>query len=164
MTTPTTPPPPEASLIRLAREAAGLSPEKAAARMEIRFSGSRWRQIEAGRRADSDQPVIAKSPTLAHMAHSVGVTSDRLAAAGREDAAEILREIESAGAEPEPAYMPGPLAGLEDWQRRAILNILDERPRSKREKALVLRTLVQELEHQATQEDPPELRKVAGDA
>jgi hypothetical protein len=130
--------------------------------MAIRFSGSRWRQIEAGRRADSDQPVIAKDPTLAHMAHAVGVTSERLATAGRPEAAAILREIESADAEPEPAHMPDPLAGLEDWQRKAILNILDERPRSKREKALVLRTLVQELEQQATQEDPPEVRKVAG--
>jgi transcriptional regulator with XRE-family HTH domain len=95
MTSPAQPPPPaEAQLIRRAREAAGLSPETAAARMQAGIIGSaRWRQIEAGHRSDSPKPVIAKASTLAHMALAVGVTADRLAEAGRTDAAEVLREV-----------------------------------------------------------------------
>ena len=154
-------PRPEASLIRLAREAAGLSPEKAAKRMDIPFSGSRWRQIEAGYRSDSDKAVIAKAPTLAHMAHAVGVSATRLANSGREDAAEILHEIEGTGTSA-PPHMPEQLAALKDWQLQAILNILDESPRSKREKALLLRKVVAELEQQAAQDGEPELRKASG--
>lgn len=94
MNSPAQPPPPEAALIRLAREAAGLSPETAAARMiASAIGGSRWRQIEAGYRGDSGKKVEAKAPTLAHMALAVGVTAERLAEVGREDAAAILEEV-----------------------------------------------------------------------
>ncbi|WP_327377944.1 helix-turn-helix domain-containing protein [Streptomyces sp. NBC_01216] len=142
-------PPPEATLLRLAREAANLSPESAAARMAGRFSGSRWRQIEAGYRRDSENPVIAPAPTLAQMASTLGVKADRLEAAGRADAAEILREIESAGSPaPAPTATQAALAELEEWQQQIILKALDNRPRSKREKALLLRTLAEHIEQQ----------------
>lgn len=96
MTAPAQPPPPaEALLIRLAREAAGLSPETASATVDaVRIGGSRWRQIEAGYRNDTGRSVKAKPATLAHMALAVGVTSERLAETGRDDAAAVLRELE----------------------------------------------------------------------
>ncbi|MFE3129156.1 helix-turn-helix domain-containing protein [Streptomyces hydrogenans] len=150
--TPT--PPPEAALLRLAREAAGLSPESAATRMAGKFSGSRWRQIEAGYRRDSDSAVVAKAPTLAQMAHALGITPDRLEAAGRGDAATILREIETTST-PQPAPQAAvTLAGLEDWQQKAILNVLDAQPRSAAEKALLLRSLAEQIEHQVKSDGP----------
>ena len=82
-------PPPEAELVRLAREAQRISPETAAARAETQLSGSRWRQIEAGWRKDTKTVVIAKAATLAHMAYAVGVSPERLEAAGRNDAAAV---------------------------------------------------------------------------
>jgi hypothetical protein len=146
MGTPATPPPPaEATLIRLVREASGLSPEAAAAKMEIKFSGSRWRQIEKGWRKDSDSPVIAPHATLAHMAWVLGISADRLAETGRDQAVAILRELERTKAEP-PAPEAAPLAELEEWQQKVILNALDEKPRSAREKALLLRTLASQIE------------------
>ncbi|WDO09893.1 helix-turn-helix domain-containing protein [Streptomyces murinus] len=153
MGAPATPPPPEATLIRLAREASGLSPETAAARMEIKFSGSRWRQIEKGHRRDSDTAVVAPHPTLAHMAWALGITSDRLAETGRHEAADILREMERSKAPAQPASVEtAPLAELEEWQQKVILNALDERPRSAREKALLLRTLAAQIEAEAAAE------------
>ncbi|MET9081376.1 hypothetical protein ABZX77_05645 [Streptomyces sp. NPDC004237] len=152
MGAPATPPPPaEATLIRLAREAAGLSAEKAAARAEISLSGSRWRQIEKGYRADMGSEVVAPHTTLAHMAWVVGVTSDRLAETGRTEAADILREMERFRATP-PAPEAAPLVELEEWQQRVILGALDERPRSAQEKALLLRKLAEEIE--ASPPDP----------
>lgn len=110
MTAPAPPPPPaEAQLLRRAREAAGLSPETAVARMRAgRIGGSRWRQIEAGYRSDSGKKVVAKDATLAHMALAVGLTPERVAETGRHDAAEIMREIDIQSAKrnprgPEPA-------------------------------------------------------------
>lgn len=98
-------PPPEAPLIRLARQARGLSPEKAADLTPIRLRGGRWRQIENGyERKNPPKPVRAPALTLAHMAHAVGVTPERLSEAGREDAAEILREILHQEGEQEPIY------------------------------------------------------------
>lgn len=99
-------PPAEAGLIRLAREAKGLSPETAAARAQVQLGGSRWRQIEAGFRRDSDKRVEAPARTLAHMAHVVGVSPERLDDAGRGDAATILREIEAQEAAVRPAPLP----------------------------------------------------------
>ena len=151
MAAPATPPPPEATLIRLVREAAGLSPEAAAARMETRFSGSRWRQIERGWRRDSDTPVIAPDVTLAQMCFTLGISADRLAETGRTAAVDILREIERSKT-PAPVPTPEasePLAELEEWQQKVILNALDERPRSAREKALLLRTLAEQIEAQS---------------
>jgi hypothetical protein len=158
MGAPATPPPPaEATLIRLVREAAGLSPEAAAARMEVKFSGSRWRQIERGWRKDSDTPVVAPDTTLAQMAWTLGISSDRLAETGRQTAVEILREMErSKASAPAPTPEAAPLAELQEWQQQVILNALDERPRSAREKALLLRTLAAQIEAEAAKEESAE--------
>jgi len=167
MAAPATPPPPEATLIRLVREASGLSPETAAARMEIKFSGSRWRQIERGWRGDSDTPVIAPDITLAQMCSTLGISADRLADTGRDTAVEILREMERAKA-PAPAPAPDPVepfARLEEWQQKVILNALDERPRSAREKALLLRALAEQIEAQSPDDgsnDDPSNTKAPG--
>ncbi|MFJ9895280.1 hypothetical protein ACIQPR_18385 [Streptomyces sp. NPDC091280] len=86
--------PPEALLIRLARQAKGLSPEAAAALLPIKLSGNRWRQIEKGyERRVPLKSVRAPDATLAHMAHVVGVSPERLDDVDRPDAANILREI-----------------------------------------------------------------------
>jgi len=84
--------PPEGRLIRLARRARGLSAEEAARRTKIKLGKSRWYHIEAGYES-KDKPVIAPPETLAHMAYVVGVTPEQLAGVGRQDAAEVLREI-----------------------------------------------------------------------
>ncbi|MBB2909288.1 transcriptional regulator with XRE-family HTH domain [Streptosporangium becharense] len=84
--------PPEADLIRLARKARGMTAKEAADRTPIRLSESRWYHIERGWESKT-KPVKAPPNTLAHMARVVGVSPERLAEAGREDAAEILREI-----------------------------------------------------------------------
>ncbi|MFJ2514659.1 hypothetical protein ACIQJX_35180 [Streptomyces griseoviridis] len=86
--------PPEAALIRLARQAKGLSPEAAAALLPIKLSGNRWRQIEKGyERRTPFKAVRAPDSTLAHMAHAVGIAPERLDSTGRGEAAEVLREI-----------------------------------------------------------------------
>ncbi|MFD5251291.1 hypothetical protein ACFWM5_00410 [Streptomyces bobili] len=95
-------PPAEGLLIRLARQARGLSPEAAAKLTPIQISGGRWRQIESGyERKSPPKRAFAPDLTLAHMAHTVGVAPDRLATAGRPEAAEILREILRSEAEPQ---------------------------------------------------------------
>ena len=88
-------PPPEAVVIRRAREAAGLSPEEAAARLKIKLRGSRWRQIEAGyvRVQGENRPTRASDSTLAHMAYDLSVEPQELDHAGRHEAAEVLRTI-----------------------------------------------------------------------
>ncbi|MFK0172677.1 hypothetical protein ACIQU5_28160 [Streptomyces sp. NPDC090306] len=155
MPAPATPPPPdEAVLIRLAREAAGLSPERAAALTDGKVGGARWRQIERGHRGDIDKPVIGPDATVAQMARAVGITPERLAEAGRERAAEILAEIQRS----EPAAeASGPasdaVSQLPAWQQEVILRVLDERPRSRREKALLLRTLAAKLETETETDD-----------
>lgn len=86
-------PPPEATLIRLARKAAGI---KAPAAAEVAgISAARWSQVETGyeSRLGRYKPVRARDSTLAHMAYAVGVTAERLEETGRPDAAEVLREI-----------------------------------------------------------------------
>ncbi|MFI5973606.1 hypothetical protein [Streptomyces sp. NPDC051452] len=134
--------------------------------MEVKFSGSRWRQIERGYRRDSDSQVTAPHATLAHMAWVVGIDSTRLAETGRTQAADILRELERSKAPaPSPAPEAGPLAQLEEWQQKVILNALDERPRSAQEKALLLRTLAAQIEAEAARQgatDAPLARETPG--
>jgi transcriptional regulator with XRE-family HTH domain len=143
----TPPPPPEAQLVRLVREAAGLSAESAAARVESKLSGSRWRQIERGYRGDLATTVVAPDKTLAQMCHALGITPDRLAATGRAEAAHILEEMQRSEAEPAPASPEAAsVSQLPVWQQEVILRVLDERPRSRYEKALLLRTLAAKLE------------------
>lgn len=97
-------PPPEAALIRLVREAAGIKLPAAATAAGI--SKARWSQIETGyeTRSGGWREVRGRPVTIAHMAYAVGVTPERLEAAAHEydsaaeqrrvtDAAAILREI-----------------------------------------------------------------------
>jgi hypothetical protein len=129
-------PPAEASLIRVARQARGLSPEAAAARVSIRLGGSRWREIEKGYKGASRASVKAPDLTLAHMARAVGVSPERLTEVGREEAAVILKEILRQEAE---ETQERPYADLSDrlertaWempidldQRKVIIDMLRE--------------------------------------
>jgi len=94
-------PPPAAVLIRLARKAAGLTVAEAARRASAAsrrgISTARWSQVENGyevRGGGLARPVEAEAGMLAHMAHTAGVSPERLESEGRRpDAAEILREI-----------------------------------------------------------------------
>ncbi|MCZ4605246.1 helix-turn-helix transcriptional regulator [Streptomyces sp. Lzd4kr] len=87
-------PPPEAVLIRRARQARGMTRAQAAERSGV-VKASRWGQIENGYLMKDGVPVATKvgDMQLAHMARTVGVSPERLDDAGRADAAEILREI-----------------------------------------------------------------------
>lgn len=85
-----TAPPPEAVLIKRARQARMLSPEQAAPRAKV-IKSRRWRQIEAG--WANGRPVTAEDDVIAHMAAAVGVVPAQLEQAGRHEAAEVLREI-----------------------------------------------------------------------
>lgn len=110
-------PPREATLIRLARQARGLSPEAAADLVSIRLGGSRWREIEKGYKGAERREVHGPDLTVAHMAHVVGVSPEQLDGAGRGAAADILREIlRQESAAPNP---PDPYADLSDRLERA---------------------------------------------
>ena len=129
-------PAPEGELIRLARQARGLSPEEAADRTPIRIKGFRWRQIEngfKGKIGESD-PVRAPDKTVAHMAYTVGVTPSRLAEY-RPEAAEILREIQIQRAG-ESSNLPDPLAALGTERQRIIVDMLKQLPPEDRGPAL----------------------------
>lgn len=100
-------PPAEGVLIRLARQARGLTPEAAAELTPIPIKGGRWRQIESGyERKNPPKRAYAPDLTLAHMAHAVGVTPERLEEAQRPEAADILREILRGEAELKPPSAP----------------------------------------------------------
>lgn len=87
----------EGKLIRQARELAipKLSIRAAAAR--IGMSPEQWGNIERGYRYtkqdDPHHPLSAPATTIAKMANAVGVTSEQLTGAGRDDAARALEEI-----------------------------------------------------------------------
>jgi len=86
-------PPPSGVLIATALRAAGMSAREAARRAGI--SEGRWRQITGGYqvvRPGVYAQVRGPAATLAKMATVAGVTPDELAAAGREDAAWVMRE------------------------------------------------------------------------
>lgn len=95
-------PPPEAVLIRVARDAAGLTITEAARRVaaanpDTGVSTARWSQIEQGYEVRGGQvrEVHAKPGMLARMAAILSLTPQRLTEEGeRPDAAEILSEIE----------------------------------------------------------------------
>lgn len=137
-------PPPEADLIRLARQARGLSPEEAADRTPVRIKGFRWRQIETGYKGRVGASDIAKAPdkTLAHMAYTVGVSSGRLAEY-RPEAARILREIEIQRVERSDA-LPDPLDKLTQERQRIIFDLVAELPAADR--APALRRLAERVE------------------
>ena len=137
-------PPPEADLIRLARQARGLSPEEAADRTPVRIKGFRWRQIETGYRGRPGASDVVKAPdkTLAHMAYTVGVSSGRLAE-HRPEAARILREIEIQSVERTDA-LPDPLDKLTPERQRIIFDLIAELPAADR--APTLRRLAERVE------------------
>ncbi|MGW6292423.1 helix-turn-helix domain-containing protein [Streptomyces sp. NPDC055058] len=118
-------PPGHGTLIRLAREAKGWSPETAAAHMPYKFSGSSWRNTEAGYRGRGAKriSVPGKPATVAAMAHTVGVTADRLEEHNPE-AAEILREIERQ--ETQSATLPDTLSSAPPHVRRMIEAALED--------------------------------------
>lgn len=130
-------PPPEADLIRLARQARGLSPDEAADRTPVRLKGFRWRQIESGWKGKPGASEETRAPdkTLAHMAYTVGVTPSRLAEAGREKAAEILREIQLQNAD-QSVTLPDPLDDLGPERQRIILDMIAQLPPKDRGPAL----------------------------
>jgi hypothetical protein len=134
----------EGELIRLARQARGLSPEEAADRTPIRIKGFRWRQIENGYKGKigTSDPVRAPDKTLAHMAYTVGVTPGRLAEY-RPEAAGILREIQIQRAG-ESANLPDPLAALGPERQRIIVDMLKQLP--PQDRAPALRRLAERVE------------------
>lgn len=98
----TTDPPPEAVLIRRAREARNLSPAEAALKTGIRLGDRRWRQIEDGNEGRG-KPLRATDKTLAHMAAAVSLEPGQLIEVDRVEAGEILREILRVEAKARPA-------------------------------------------------------------
>ena len=91
--------PAEADLIRQRRESAepALSRRQAAARAGI--SPSQWGDVERGSKTAGSgvvAPVRATAETLARMARAIGVSPEDFEAAGREDAASLLRNADAA--------------------------------------------------------------------
>lgn len=119
-------PPGHGALIRLAREAQGISPETAAARMPFKFSGSSWRHVEAGYRGAGAKriEVPGKPSTVAAMARTVGITAERMQE-HNPAAAEILREMERQQAPQAPA-MPEALHEAPPHVRRMIDAALED--------------------------------------
>ncbi|MFB7596952.1 hypothetical protein [Streptomyces sp. NPDC056160] len=136
-------PPSYGALIRLAREAQGISPETAAARMPYQFSGSSWRQIEAGYRGRgaNRKPVTGKASTVAAMASTVGITSDRLEE-HHPEAAEVLREMERQKSQTSP--LPDALTSAPPHVRRMIEVALEDV--DPRDRAELLRELAVDYE------------------
>jgi hypothetical protein len=91
--------PPEAEVIRLAREAMDMTAQDAAEASRARdgkgVSAAYWRDVERGHggRRGKQVPTRASARALAAMARVVGVLPAQLAGAGREDAARVLTEI-----------------------------------------------------------------------
>lgn len=120
-------PPPEATLIRRAREARGLNHTEAASKIEIQLGARRWRQIEDGWEKRGVTRAVAGDPQLAHMAFVVGVSPEDLEAVDRHEAAEILRMIERRHKSPAPDPTLGELAERvknDPDLARAVLEIL----------------------------------------
>lgn len=153
-------PPPYGALIKLAREAQGISPETAAARMPFKFSGSSWRQIEAGfrGRGENRKRVTTKASTLAAMARTVGLTAERLEE-HHPEAAAILREMERQEAQQAQA-MPEVLRAAPPRVRRMIELALEEvdpedRPALLREMAADYELVMSSRQRVAGQPQPP---------
>ncbi|MEV7422815.1 hypothetical protein [Streptomyces sp. NPDC091212] len=148
-------PRPEGELIKRAMKRKRMSARKAAAAAGM--SEGRWRQIVSGVQhvsAGVTMAVTGPADTVARMALVVDVTPEGLAEAGREDAAEELRIlISEKPAPPAPASSEQMLGELEPWQQDIIASALSERPRSPRERALLLRALAEKWERQAQADD-----------
>ena len=95
------PAPPEADVIRLAREATGMTAQSAAEASKAQdpagrgISAAYWRDVERGHGGRRGERVAtrASARALAAMARVVGVMPPQLTAAGREDGARVLEEI-----------------------------------------------------------------------
>ncbi|WP_329177490.1 helix-turn-helix domain-containing protein [Streptomyces sp. NBC_01477] len=100
--------PPEGLLIKRAQVAARLSQREAAKRAGL--SEARWRQLVSGFQLVSRTKVAVRSPdeTLARMARAVGVTAEQLEAAGRDGAANTLRDAEAEAVRNRVGSAPGP--------------------------------------------------------
>ena len=100
---------PWGEMIRLAREA--MTPRlsvRAAARLAD-MSPENWGHVERGYQLHrgKHRPVTGTPSTVAHMAYVVGVSPDRLRAAGNDAAARILAEMLRADAEARTVDGPG---------------------------------------------------------
>ena len=123
-------PPPEAIVIKRARQARKMSPEDAAPLTGI-IRSRRWRQIEAGHA--SGRAIRGDDDVVAHMAAVVGVAPGQLTEAGRGEAAEVLREIlrQQNGGRPEDHAPDDPRRaietrpGLTDRDRAIALAVYD---------------------------------------
>ena len=92
--------PPEGKLIADAADRLDLSIREAAKRAGISYG--RWRQITTGYQnvsPGSFAPVRAPAKTLARMARVVGLVPSQLTAAGRDDAAVILADLQRPAAD-----------------------------------------------------------------
>jgi hypothetical protein len=125
------PAPPEAEVIKLARTAARLSPDEAAAKVREaggRISASYWRDVERGHGGRRGLRVTTRASEglLAQMAQAVGVDAEQLAAAGRADAATVLAEMSRRGpAVPADADLPPVLRGLDPREVEPFLQGVD---------------------------------------
>lgn len=115
-------PPPGMDLVQIARKARNLSPERAAKLMPYDFSGSSWRQNEAGYRGRARTPVRPRPEVVAAMARAVGVTADRIQERNPQAAA-VLREMELQEA---PAPLPEVLSSAPPHVRRMIEAALED--------------------------------------
>ncbi len=95
-------------MIRLAREARTPRLSVRAAAKLANMSPENWGHVERGYQLHRGQhrPVTGTPSTVAHMAHVVGVSPDRLRAAGNAAAAQILAEMLRADAEARTADGP----------------------------------------------------------
>lgn len=86
-------PPPEAQLIRATREAAHMTATDAA--RVIGITKSWWSAVEQGGqvRGGVYRPITGESGVVGRMAWAVGVSPERLEAAGRGDAVPVLEEL-----------------------------------------------------------------------
>lgn len=119
--------PPEGKLIAAAAKSRRLSQREAAKRAGI--SEGRWRQIVQGYQTVSGNHVPVRGPdsTVARMAWAVGVSTSELMESGREDAAEVLREIGAGQKSPTAfeavAAMVEQINGTRDPHLRRILEL-----------------------------------------
>ena len=88
-------PPPEAELIKTAREGGGMTAAEAARRAGRAVSAGYWRDVERGWGYRRGERAAAKASArvLAAMARVTGVTPGQLDGVKREDAARVLREV-----------------------------------------------------------------------
>lgn len=127
-------PPPEARLIRQAREAKGISAAKAAESTRGVVSAVYWRDVErgTGSRRGEKVSVRGSDTVIAHMARAVGLAPERLEREStRSGAAGILKEI--LGRAVPSAHAPGTEPGEAaealfpgDPHRQEMWSVLDD--------------------------------------